>query len=305
MSLEQFQSVIDVNLKGVFLTVRDCMEKMIELNCEGLICLIASTGMLGTAGQINYSSSKAAVGVMPKVLTAELFRRKLAHRIRCVALAPGYVKTPILEKMNRKALEKILLDVPIQRLVEPREIASLAAGVVSEPGFGGRRFLHPRRSSPEFEGLTGKVRNPASLSNSRPFRFLACEPFPFRKSFSRLFVLRRTGIVPAKPALAGDGHSLLLPLPPSLCFFDEFPFLLRRLDSGFLEIARLRRFVGSIRQKKRRTFLRQGFPLPAGRFLGSRRARHVAKMEKRAGGKTIFRSVSTSDRKSTNTAAEP
>jgi len=125
MSLEQFRSVLDVNLTGVFLTVRECLEQMVNHRCRGLICLVSSTGSLGTAGQINYSSTKAAVSVMPKVITAELFRRRLADRIRCVAVAPGYVNTPILQGMNQKALAKILENVPIQRLVEPEEVASL------------------------------------------------------------------------------------------------------------------------------------------------------------------------------------
>ena len=125
MSLEQFRSVIDVNLTGVFLTIRDCAEKMINNGDKGLICLMSSTGSLGTAGQINYSSSKAAVSVMPKVITAEFFRRGVADRIRCVAVAPGYVATPILKGMNQKALSRILENVPIGRLIEPDEVASL------------------------------------------------------------------------------------------------------------------------------------------------------------------------------------
>ncbi|HPN10325.1 MAG TPA: SDR family NAD(P)-dependent oxidoreductase, partial [Syntrophales bacterium] len=75
MSLDQFRAVIDINLTGVFLTVRECAERMINNNCRGLICLVSSTGSLGTAGQINYSSSKAAMSVFPKVITAEFLRR--------------------------------------------------------------------------------------------------------------------------------------------------------------------------------------------------------------------------------------
>ena len=89
MSLENFAAVININLTGVFLTVRECAERMINHNCKGLICLVSSTGSLGTAGQINYSSTKAAMSVMPKVITAEFFRRGLADKIRCVAVAPG------------------------------------------------------------------------------------------------------------------------------------------------------------------------------------------------------------------------
>ena len=115
MELQDFQKVLDINLTGVFLTVRECAEQMIN------------TGSLGTAGQINYASSKAAMSVMPKVITAEFFRKGLADRIRCVAIAPGYVGTDMVRNMNRKALDGILDNVPIQRLIEPEEVASLIA----------------------------------------------------------------------------------------------------------------------------------------------------------------------------------
>jgi 3-oxoacyl-[acyl-carrier protein] reductase len=141
MPLEQFQKVVDINLTGVFLTVRECVERMINHNCRGLICLVSSTGSLGTAGQINYSSTKAAVSVMPRVITAELFRRGLSGQIRCAAIAPGYCATPILKNMNQKALEKILSDVPIGRLVEPEEVASLVAELYRNEALAGEVFF--------------------------------------------------------------------------------------------------------------------------------------------------------------------
>lgn len=125
MALSDFQKVLDINLTGVFLTVRECAEQMINTGSRGLICLISSTGSLGTAGQINYSSTKAAMSVMPKVITAEFFRKGLADKIRCVAIAPGYVGTEMVKGMNQKALDSILENVPIQRLIEPEEVVSL------------------------------------------------------------------------------------------------------------------------------------------------------------------------------------
>jgi 3-oxoacyl-[acyl-carrier protein] reductase len=141
MPLEQFQKVVDINLTGVFLTVRECVERMINHNCRGLVCLVSSTGSLGTAGQINYSSTKAAMSVMPKVITAEFFRRGLSDQIRCVAVAPGYCATPILKNMDQKALEKILKDVPIGRLVEPQEVASLVAELYRNEALAGDVFF--------------------------------------------------------------------------------------------------------------------------------------------------------------------
>ena len=137
MSLDMFRSVVNVNLTGVFLTVRECAEQMINNGDRGLICLASSTGALGTAGQINYSSTKAAVSVMPKVITAEFFRRGVSDRIRCVAVAPGYVATPILEGMNQQARSRILDNVPISRLIEPDEIASLVCELYRNEALAG------------------------------------------------------------------------------------------------------------------------------------------------------------------------
>jgi len=141
MTLAQFESVIKINLTGVFLTVRECVERMVNNNCKGLVCLISSTGSLGTAGQLNYSSSKAAMSVFPKVLTAEFFRRGLADKIRCVAVAPGYVGTPMVKKISPAVLNKIIEQVPINRLVEPEEVASLVGELYRNEALAGEVFF--------------------------------------------------------------------------------------------------------------------------------------------------------------------
>jgi 3-oxoacyl-[acyl-carrier protein] reductase len=140
MSLEDFQKVLDINLTGVFLTVRECAEQMVNSSSRGLICVISSTGSLGTAGQLNYSSTKAAMSVFPKVLTAEFFRRGLGSQIRCVAVAPGYVGTEMVRNMNQKALDGILSNVPIGRLVEPEEVASLIGELYRNEALAGEVF---------------------------------------------------------------------------------------------------------------------------------------------------------------------
>lgn len=143
MSLEKFQKVIDVNLTGVFLTVRECVEQMVNHDCKGLVCLMSSTGALGTAGQINYSSSKAAVAAMPKVLTGEFFRRNLSDKIRCMAVAPGYVGTPMVKNMDERIVSKILQQIPIGRLIEPEEVVSLVKELYRNEAMAGETvFIH-------------------------------------------------------------------------------------------------------------------------------------------------------------------
>jgi 3-oxoacyl-[acyl-carrier protein] reductase len=123
MSLEQWQEVIDVNLTGTFLTVRDSIEAMVNGGWEGVICLMSSINKEGQVGQLNYSATKAAVALMPKVLIGEFMIRKIRN-IRVVAIAPGYVNTAILKGMNQGALAAILKDVHRGQLVEPEEIAA-------------------------------------------------------------------------------------------------------------------------------------------------------------------------------------
>lgn len=143
MPLDTFKLVVDINLTGVFLTVRECAEQMVNSGSKGLICLVSSTGSLGTAGQINYSSTKAAMSVMPKVITAEFLRRGLSNKIRCVAVAPGYVGTAMVKGMNQDALAKILNEVPIGRLIEPQEVAQLVCDLYSNEAIAGDTyFIH-------------------------------------------------------------------------------------------------------------------------------------------------------------------
>ncbi len=140
MSLEQFQAVIDINLTGTFLAVRECAERMVNNDCQGLICLMSSVNATGAAGQINYSSTKAAISVMSKVVTLEFARRGLSANIRCVAIAPGYVGTPMVKEMKQEALDKILKTVPIRRLVEPEEVASLVGEMYRNEAISGEVF---------------------------------------------------------------------------------------------------------------------------------------------------------------------
>jgi len=123
MSLEHWQQVIDVNLTGTFLTVRDSVEAMVNGGWEGIICLMSSINKEGQVGQLNYSATKAAVALMPKILVGEFMIRKIRN-IRVVAIAPGYVNTAILQGMNQEALAAILKDVHSGRLVEPGQIAA-------------------------------------------------------------------------------------------------------------------------------------------------------------------------------------
>lgn len=126
MSLEQWQSVIDVNLTGVFLTGREAAANMAELG-GGVIIPIASVAMHGNPGQSNYSAAKAGVAALTKLWAHELSRFK----IRVAGIAPGFIATEmVLKEMNQKALDMWKDRIPIGRLGEPSEIAKTAEFIV-------------------------------------------------------------------------------------------------------------------------------------------------------------------------------
>ena len=123
MSLEQWQSVIDVNLTGVFLTGREAAAQMAESQKGGVIIPIASVAMHGNPGQTNYSAAKAGVAAMTKLWAQELSR----FQIRVAGIAPGFIATEmVLKDMNQQALDAWKEKIPIGRLGEPHEIADTA-----------------------------------------------------------------------------------------------------------------------------------------------------------------------------------
>lgn len=136
METDQFRSVIEVNLVGSFITLREAARRMVDNKWQGVLFTISSVNKVGQVGQINYASTKAAVAVWPRILTGE-FQMKGIKGIRVMSIAPGYVGTPMVKGMNQDALAEILKDVHIARLIEPEEIARAIAMVVENEAFDG------------------------------------------------------------------------------------------------------------------------------------------------------------------------
>ena len=124
MGLDKWQPVIDTNLTGTFLTIRDGAEAMVNGGWPGLLVAISSVNKVGQVGQLNYSSAKVAAALLPKIVIGEFMLRNIRN-VRCIAIAPGYAATPMLTGMNQEALKSLLSDVHLGRLVEPEEIARL------------------------------------------------------------------------------------------------------------------------------------------------------------------------------------
>jgi 3-oxoacyl-[acyl-carrier protein] reductase len=134
MSLEQWQSVIDVNLTGVFLCAREASEQMIRFGNGGVIVNISSISRAGNAGQSNYTAAKAGVAAMTVVWAKELAR----YGIRVGAIAPGFTRTAILDAMRPDMLEKLVAPVPLRRLGQAAEIAHAARFIFENDYYTGR-----------------------------------------------------------------------------------------------------------------------------------------------------------------------
>ncbi|MFP8965991.1 SDR family oxidoreductase [Pokkaliibacter sp. CJK22405] len=134
MSLEDWQSVIDVNMTGTFLCGREAATAMIEEQQEGCIINISSISRAGNMGQTNYAASKAGVAAMTVTWAKELAR----YGIRCAAIAPGFIATEMVTSMKPEALEKIEAMIPAHRLGKPEEIAMTVSYIINNDYVNGR-----------------------------------------------------------------------------------------------------------------------------------------------------------------------
>ena len=134
MSLDQWNSVIGVNLSGVFLCAREAAAHMIEFGNGGVIVNISSISRVGNAGQSNYSAAKAGVESMSVVWAKELAR----YGIRVGSIAPGFTHTDILASMRPEVLDKLTAPVPLKRLGKPDEIAHAVRFIFENDFFTGR-----------------------------------------------------------------------------------------------------------------------------------------------------------------------
>lgn len=130
MTDEMWDLVINVNLKGVFNMVRAFGPLMEENNYGSIINISSVVGVFGNIGQANYAASKAGVIGLTKTWAKE-FARKGA-KVRCNAIAPGYIMTDMLKTVPEDLLEKFAKLTMLGRLGQPNEIASAAAFLASD-----------------------------------------------------------------------------------------------------------------------------------------------------------------------------
>lgn len=125
MSESDFDRVLDVNLKGAFNMIRHCARGFMAAR-EGAIVNVSSvSGLMGNAGQANYSASKAGLVGLTKSVAKEL----AARGVRCNAVAPGFIQTDMTDSMSA-ASEQLAQAIPMKRLGKPEDVADAVAYLV-------------------------------------------------------------------------------------------------------------------------------------------------------------------------------
>ncbi|MDY4077998.1 MAG: 3-oxoacyl-[acyl-carrier-protein] reductase [Clostridium sp.] len=128
MKEEDFNSVIDVNLKGVFNCLKTITPVMVKQKSGKIINLSSVVGIAGNAGQVNYAASKAGVIGMTKSLAKEIGARGITVN----AVAPGFIETDMTEVLGEKFKEETKKAIPLKRLGKPEDVANAVAFLASE-----------------------------------------------------------------------------------------------------------------------------------------------------------------------------
>jgi 3-oxoacyl-[acyl-carrier protein] reductase len=139
MKEEDFDKVIDVNLKGAFNCIRHVAPVMVKQKSGKIVNISSVVGVTGNAGQINYSAAKAGIIGMTKSAAREL----AARGINVNAVAPGFIQTDMTEVLSDKVKESTLNSIPLKRFGSAEDVANMVAFLVS----------------PSAEYITGQVIN--------------------------------------------------------------------------------------------------------------------------------------------------
>ncbi|MCD6121543.1 MAG: 3-oxoacyl-[acyl-carrier-protein] reductase [Spirochaetales bacterium] len=128
MKTEDWDSVLSVNLKSAFLTCREISRVMIKQRFGVIVNISSVVGIIGNAGQTNYSASKAGLIGFTKSLAREVASRG----VRVNAVAPGFVETDMTKNLGEKARESLKTQIPLGRTAQPEEIASVVVFLASD-----------------------------------------------------------------------------------------------------------------------------------------------------------------------------
>ena len=128
MSEEDFDSVMDTNLKGAFNCIRHVARQMIKQKSGRIISISSVSGVLGNAGQANYSASKAGIIGLTKATAREVASRGITVN----AIAPGFITTDMTEVLSEAVKTSVTETIPMKKFGKPEDIAQTALFLASE-----------------------------------------------------------------------------------------------------------------------------------------------------------------------------
>ena len=128
MSEEDISDVIDVNLKGSMYVTKACLRTFMRQRHGRIVNISSVVGLMGNAGQTNYTASKA--GIIG--FTKSVAREYASKGITCNAVAPGFIRTDMTDKMPEDAVKAMLSNIPAGRYGEPSDVAETVAFLVSD-----------------------------------------------------------------------------------------------------------------------------------------------------------------------------
>ena len=128
MKEEDFDTVVDTNLKGAFHTIRFVARQMLKQRSGRIINLSSVVGLRGNGGQVNYSASKAGIIGLTKSAAKELASRGITVN----AIAPGFIETEMTAVLPEETKAATLKEIPLQKFGKPEDVAQAAAFLASE-----------------------------------------------------------------------------------------------------------------------------------------------------------------------------
>ncbi len=128
MSEEEYDTVLDTNLKGAFLCMKHAAKIMLRQKNGRIINISSISGIAGNAGQANYCAAKAGLIGLTKSLAKELGSRGITVN----AVAPGFIETEMTEKLSEQVKEGMLAQIPLKRAGSVKDIAEAVAFLASE-----------------------------------------------------------------------------------------------------------------------------------------------------------------------------
>ena len=128
MTDEEFDSVVDTNLGGTFKVVKRAVKGMLKARFGRIVLISSVVGLYGSAGQVNYSSSKSALVGMARSLTRELGARGITANV----VAPGFIETDMTAALPEDQQEQYRKNIPAGRFAQPSEVAKVCAWLASD-----------------------------------------------------------------------------------------------------------------------------------------------------------------------------